>query len=150
MTAVRKATISDLSQLSRLFDLYRVFYRKESDLDAAESFLRERMERKESIVFVAEEDEQLLGFTQLYPQFSSTRMKRTWLLNDLYVLEAQRGRGISRQLIAAAMELARDTGAAGLLLETEKKNMIGNNLYPSAGFRLYDDANFYWWENTGE
>ena len=150
MTAVRKATISDLSQLSRLFDLYRVFYRKESDPDAAESFLRERMERKESIVFVAEEDGQLLGFTQLYPQFSSTRMKRTWLLNDLYVLEAQRGRGISRQLIAAAMELARDTGAAGLLLETEKKNMIGNNLYPSAGFRLYDDANFYWWENTGE
>ena len=40
------------------------------------------------------------------------------------------------------------TGSAGLLLETEKANRIGNKLYPSAGFSLYDQTNFYWWENN--
>jgi GNAT superfamily N-acetyltransferase len=145
-TLIRKAGPADLDSLSGLFNLYRIFYRKTEDLPGARQFLQERMERNESVVFVAEQDDRLVGFTQLYPQFSSTRMKRTWLLNDLFVLREYRGRGISRKLIDQAKDLSRETGSAGLLLETEKKNLIGNRLYPSAGFRLYDDCNFYWWE----
>ncbi len=147
MIQIRQAKESDLEQLARLFDLYRIFYRKQSDLNAAIFFLKERLHKNESVIFVAEENESLIGFTQLYPQFSSTRMMRTWLLNDLYVLNEYRGRGISKQLIDAAKQLAKQTDAAGLLLETEKTNMVGNRLYPSAGFVLYSETNFYWWEN---
>ncbi|MDX2046574.1 MAG: GNAT family N-acetyltransferase [Chitinophagaceae bacterium] len=147
MIQIRQAKESDLEQLARLFDLYRIFYRKQSDLNAANFFLKERLHKNESVIFVAEENESLIGFTQLYPQFSSTRMMRTWLLNDLYVLNEYRGRGISKQLIDAAKQLAKQTDAAGLLLETEKTNMVGNRLYPSAGFVLYSETNFYWWEN---
>jgi GNAT superfamily N-acetyltransferase len=148
-TMIRKADFPDLQALSGLFDLYRIFYRKETDPEGAKKFLTERMERNESVVFVAEIEGVLVGFTQLYPQFSSTRMQRTWLLNDLFVLEEHRGRGIAKLLIDAAKQLAVDTGAAGLLLETEKTNTTGNRLYPSAGFRLYRNANFFWWENKG-
>jgi ribosomal protein S18 acetylase RimI-like enzyme len=144
---IRRATIEDIKSLAALFDNYRVFYRKQTDLDAAEAFLKERLLNNDSIIFVAQQENTLAGFTQLYPLFSSTRMKRIWLLNDLYVLPEFRGNGISHQLINAAKDLAIQSGAAGLLLETEKTNNIGNRLYPSAGFTLYNETNFYWWEN---
>jgi len=143
---IRRATTNDLPQLSQLFDAYRVFYRKPSDITRASNFLNERMKENDSVVFVDDENGTLTGFTQLYPQFSSTRMQRSWLLNDLYVQPSFRGKGISKKLIEAAKQLARETNAAGLLLETEKTNKTGNQLYPSAGFVLYNETNFYWWD----
>ena len=144
---IRRAHLEDLSQLSTLFNLYRIFYRKDADPEGAKKFLRERMVKKESVIFVAEENGNLLGFTQLYPQFSSTRMKKTWLLNDLFVDGPSRGKGISKMLLEAGKQLARETKAEVVLLETEKTNQIGNKLYPSAGFALYDSTNFYRWIN---
>jgi ribosomal protein S18 acetylase RimI-like enzyme len=73
-------------------------------------------------------------------------MKRLWLLNDLFVDSPYRGLGISKILIDKAKDLAIRSGAAGLSLETAKSNLIGNNLYPSVGFRLEDEVNFYFWE----
>ncbi|MBW8523263.1 GNAT family N-acetyltransferase [Chryseobacterium chendengshani] len=147
MKNTRKAAIQDLPQLAELFDQYRVFYHKESDIPAAESFLKERIEKADSEIFVAENEGSLNGFVQLYPLFSSTRMKRYWLLNDLFVNENYRGRGFSKELIEEAKELAKSTDAAGILLETGKSNDVGNKLYPSCGFELYDEVNFYEWTN---
>ena len=145
---IRKVTIDDLPQLSNLFDHYRVFYKKQSDIATANTFLTERITNKESEIYVAEsEDRKLVGFTQLYPLFSSTRMQRLWLLNDLNVLEAYRGKGISKQLIEAAKQLAKETNACGLLLETAKTNTIGNQLYPTMEFALEENSNFYFWTN---
>jgi ribosomal protein S18 acetylase RimI-like enzyme len=144
---IRKAEIKDLKQLSELFDQYRIFYHKDSDIPAAEKFLTERIENKDSEIFVAENEGKLVGFVQLYPLFSSTRMKRYWLLNDLYVNENYRGNGFSKQLIEASKELAKFTDSAGVLLETGKSNDIGNKLYPSCGFEIYDEVNFYEWTN---
>lgn len=148
MKNTRKAVISDLPQLSELFDEYRVFYHKESDIPAAENFLRERLENKDSEIFVSEDNRILTGFVQLYPIFSSTRMQRYWLLNDLYVNPSHRGKGYSKELIEESKELCRSSKACGILLETGKDNDIGNQLYPSCGFKLYDSVNFYEWNNS--
>lgn len=142
----RKAQLADVQQLAELFDQYRIFYHKDSDIHAAEKFLTERIENNDSEIFVAENEGKLVGFVQLYPLFSSTRMKRYWLLNDLYVNENYRGKGFSKQLIEASKELAKSTDAAGILLETGKSNDIGNKLYPSCGFEIYDEVNFYEWK----
>lgn len=142
---IREASIDDLPQLAKLFDSYRVFYEKQSDVENAKRFLRERMKQGDSTIFVCEENEQLLGFTQLYPLFSSTRMKKLYLLNDLFVHKSQRGKGISKRLINKAKELAKDTGACGFFLETGKTNDVGNSLYPSAGMTLNTSSNFYEW-----
>jgi len=147
MSTIRRATLDDLPAIAHLFDLYRIFYRKSSDIHGATVFLESRIRNNESIIFLAEESNEPVGFVQLYPQFSSTRMSRFWLLNDLYVLENYRGKGISKQLIDAAKNLTRETQATGLLLETEKMNHIGNQLYPATGFKIYNETNFYWWEN---
>ncbi len=144
---VRKALLSDVNLLAKLFDNYRVFYRKKGDLEAAMQFLKARIENKQSVIFVCENDQNnLMGFVQLYPIFSSTRMQKLWLLNDLFVEKNARGNGISKKLIAKAKELARNTESCGLLLETEISNKIGNQLYPKTGFQLNKESNFYFWE----
>jgi len=146
MFKIRIATIDDLSCLAGLFDQYRIFYEKESDLKSAEIFLSERIKQNESVIFVIESDEgELAGFTQLYPVFSSTRMKRLWLLNDLFVKESFRERGLSTKLIEQAKRLCADTNACGLILETARSNDIGNALYPKTGFQLDSEHNFYYW-----
>jgi N-acetylglutamate synthase-like GNAT family acetyltransferase len=62
MNTTRKASIQDLPQLAELFDQYRVFYHKESDVSGAESFLKERIESKDSEIFVAEDHGNVVGF----------------------------------------------------------------------------------------
>tara|TARA_R110002051_G_scaffold283677_2_gene345559 strand:- start:1378 stop:1824 length:447 start_codon:yes stop_codon:yes gene_type:complete len=142
----RKAEIKDLDALTILFDKYRVFYRKDSDIASAKSFLKARISNQDSEIFVAENTEQqLVGFVQLYPLFSSTKMMKLWLLNDLFVNYDYRKKGISLGLMDKAKELVEKSGACGMYLETEKSNLVGNNLYPKAGFELNQDSNFYEW-----
>lgn len=98
------------------------------------------------MIFVAEgSEDQLVGFVQLYPLFSSVQMKKLWLLNDLYVNFDYRKKGISLGLIGKAKDLVEKSDACGMYLETEKSNSAGNNLYPKAGFELNQGSNFYEW-----
>lgn len=143
----RKAEIKDLNELSGLFDQYRVFYRKKTDFAGAKVFLAERLNAQDSEIFVADTDNGLAGFVQLYPLFSSTRMKKLWLLNDLFVSPAYRSQGVSIGLIEQAKKLVRESAACGMFLETEKSNLVGNNLYPKTGFSLNEGSNFYEWSN---
>ena len=144
---VRNAVESDVEKLAVLFDAYRVFYEKESNLSEAKEFLFDRITNKESWIIVAMEEDYMVGFVQLYPLFSSTRMKKLWLLNDLFIVENYRGKGISKQLIEKCKDVCNDTGACGLMLETAKTNKTGNNLYVKTGFVLDADHNYYNWDN---
>jgi ribosomal protein S18 acetylase RimI-like enzyme len=147
MTRIRTASIKDLNHLAVLFDEYRIFYEYKSDVQSATDFLCERIKKKESEIFVAEkENKTLTGFVQLYPIFSSTRMRRLWLLNDLYVDPDFRGQNISVQLINRAKQLVIETHACGLQLETAKSNKIGNELYPKTGFVIDREHNYYYWD----
>ena len=142
---IREAKKSDLDQLSILFDAYRMFYGKESNIDISKNFLESRLSNKDSEVFICEFNNILIGFVQLYPLFSSTRVSKYWLLNDLFVDSKYRGKGYSKLLIDKAKELVKDSNACGMMLETEKSNKIGNNLYPETGFKKNDLSNFYEW-----
>tara|TARA_B100001057_G_scaffold392022_1_gene400442 strand:+ start:2300 stop:2743 length:444 start_codon:yes stop_codon:yes gene_type:complete len=142
---VREAKLTDIKNLSVLFNSYRMFYGKKSDLNVAEEFLKSRIEKKDSKIFVCDFNNELLGFVQLYPIFSSTRVSKYWLLNDLYVDEKRRGKGYSKLLINKSKELVIESKACGMMLETEKSNDIGNKLYPSIGFKKNKLCNFYEW-----
>lgn len=147
MIRVEQATLQHIEPLANLFDQYRVFYEKPSDVAGAKQFLEARIKANESVIFVSLDDNnQMTGFTQLYPLFSSTRMKRLWLLNDLFVHASFRGKGFSVALIEKAKEYCRATNGCGLILETAKTNTIGNNLYPKVGFELDRDHNYYSWD----
>lgn len=145
----RKAENRDLDKVTQLFDQYRLFYGKKTDLKGAKKFLTERVSKNDSEIYIAENPEnKILGFVQLYPLFSSTRMRKFWLLNDLFVDPDHRSEGIAIELINKAKELVRSTDACGMYLETEKSNVIGNKLYPKTGFKLNTDCNFYEWDSN--
>ena len=135
-------------ELVEMFNEYRMFYRKAPDAAGAKRFLSERMRQNESVIYVAiAENNRAVGFVQLYPLFSSTRMKKWWLLNDLFVKAEWRDKGIGKLLIERCKVLAMQTKAGGLSLETEQNNLPGNHLYPQCGFELDTSHNFYSWEN---
>src|SRR3954447_1985078 len=116
--SIQRATINELNFLTELFDFYRVFYHQESNLEGARDFLKERLENEDSVIFIAYDEGNPVGFVQLYPTFSSVSMKRSWVLNDLYVHETARKKGFGEKLIKTAIDFAEDTGAKGLSLET--------------------------------
>lgn len=130
---IRQATVLDLDTVAPLFDGYRQFYGQPADLTRAHDFLAERIRLHESVILLARDDEdgQGLGFTQLYPLFSSVRTVRTWLLNDLFVAAAARRRGVAKALLEAAVEHARALGAASLSLSTALDNAPAQALYES-------------------
>ena len=141
-TLLRRATLDDLDAVAPLFDAYRQFYSQPTDVMRARDYLQARMTLGESVVLVAERAGQVVGFTQLYPIFSSVRTARTWLLNDLFVAESARRFGVARALLDAAANFAREEGAAGLMLETTRDNGPARALYRAAGWHE-DDTQWY-------
>lgn len=144
---VKQAGFNDLEDLAKLFNEYRVFYGKTPDIEAAYTFLKHRINRGESLIFVAYDQQSMVGFMQLYPVFSSTRMKPMWLLNDLFVSKNYRQAGYASQLIRAAQTYCKQNNQCGLLLETAINNIEANPLYLKHGFELQNEQNFYFWEN---
>ncbi len=140
---VRKANSKDLAQLSELFDGYRQFYQQSTDPAAAKAFIAQRIENQQSVIFVVESNDQLLGFTQLFPSFSSVSMQRLWVLNDLFVASFARKQGVAKKLMAAAKKFADDTGSKGLILETDVDNVEAQNLYDKLGYVKQDDTYHY-------
>ena len=137
-----RAERKNLDDLVPLFDGYRQFYGQRSDLDAARTFLRHRLERDESVIYVAYADpREATGFTQLYPSFSSVSLKPLWILNDLFVRSDIRRGGFGRALLERARRHAVETGAKGLVLNTGVTNKAAQTLYESCGW-LRDDEFF--------
>ncbi len=139
---IRQATAADLDALAVLFDDYRQFYGQPGDLEGARNFLAERFERSESVIFIAQDEgAAMLGFTQLYPSFTSTAMKRIYILNDLYVAPDARRRGVATALLEGAAAFARESGAARLALSTAFDNLAAQSVYEAHGWTR--DEHFY-------
>lgn len=145
---ILKATLEELETVTVLFDLYRQFYEQQSDIESAGAFLAERLSKNESVIFLALEkdsdNKSGMGFVQLYPSYSSVSMKRIWILNDLFVCEDHRNKGVAEALIMASKELAEESDAKGLILETHNSNLSAQKLYEKIGFTK-DDEHFYYY-----
>ena len=142
--AVRQATIFDLELIVPLFDAYRQFYRRPSDPDLARRFLLERFQHHESIIFVAVSREgSALGFTQLFPSFSSLAAERSFILNDLFVSPEARRNRVGSMLLEAAARFGREVGAVRLTLSTEVTNHTAQALYEREGWRRQTEFYFY-------
>lgn len=139
-----QATMEDLDGVANLFNLYRTFYQQESDLEGAKNYIKERINKEESVIFVVKDEQNYLGFTQLYPTFSSISMKRAWILNDLYVDEQTRKQGVGELLLHKAKEYAIETGAKSLSLSTAPDNYTAQRLYEKNGYAK--DISFYHYE----
>lgn len=136
---IKEAEASDIKILAELFDAYRVFYKQETNMEAAANFLQARMTKKESKIFIAFVDGVAAGFTQLYPIFSSVRMGRAWLLNDLYVAADFRKQGIATALLDKAKEYGTASNAKWLMLQTGADNYTAQSVYEGNGWKRDTD-----------
>jgi GNAT superfamily N-acetyltransferase len=136
---IRQAVLADVEALSVLFDAYRQFYGREGNLAAAKKFLLERFNHGESVLFIAHDGADAVGFTQLYPSFSSVSLARIFILNDLYVSEPGRRKGVGSKLLSAAADFAKSVGAIRVALSTGNTNTGAQALYESEGWERDDD-----------
>ncbi|MGO4291778.1 GNAT family N-acetyltransferase [Chitinophaga sp. RAB17] len=143
---VIQATELHTNEVAVLFDAYRGYYDQAPDFKGALAFITERIEKKDSEIFVVLEGDEIVGFTQLYPIFTSLGMKRGWLLNDLYVLEEHRGKGAGKALINAATAHGKKTNAAWLMLQTYIANTTAQALYEKVGF-IKDTNSYYYYKS---
>lgn len=143
MMRVRRATVTDVPRVAPLFDQYRQFYGKPSDLTLSAQFLTERLSRDESVVLLAEAEEngQMRGFVQLFPSFSSVRAAPIYILNDLFVAPHARGGGVGAALVREAVAVARQAGAVKIKVSTAIANAPARRLYEGQGWKR--DEDFY-------
>jgi ribosomal protein S18 acetylase RimI-like enzyme len=143
MSEISKVTASDLAELHPLVEKYRAFY-KQPENDKTLGFLEERIKNQEAIAFIARVNAEAVGFTLLYPTFSTVSLSNIWLLNDLYVAESARGNGIANELMDVAEAAAKSAGATRVFLRTANDNLPAQALYEGRNwikdevFRRYD------------
>ncbi|PYE52282.1 GNAT family N-acetyltransferase [Paenibacillus barcinonensis] len=164
---IRQANINDISEVSRLFDKYRIFYGQPSDLEGASDFIKERISKDESIIFIAESGRagegasaealsiaehsgespmQAAGFVQIYPSFSSVSMAPIWVLNDLFVDSNSRQQGIARKLLQAVTRAAQKQHIVRITLSTAVSNLHAQALYESEAYT--QDQSFMYYERS--
>jgi ribosomal protein S18 acetylase RimI-like enzyme len=142
MLNIRLANINDIEALAVLFDQYRQFYEQTPNIALAKTFIAERLNKQDSVIFVAENSEDdLIGFCQIYPSFCSVAAAKIGVLYDLFVDTTARKTGAGRALILAAHEYAAKNGMARLDLSTAKNNLAAQALYESLGWER--DEVFY-------
>jgi GNAT superfamily N-acetyltransferase len=129
-----------LDAAASLFDAYRQFYKQSSDWEGARTFLLQHVTNGTSRIFLAwlqvnEEEPRAVGFMQLYPTFESVSMRSMWILNDLFVDPMARSKGVGRTLLVRARQLAQETGAGDLMLQTAHDNFPAQALYESEGWK---------------
>lgn len=132
---IKQINFSEAGLVTGLFDKYRMFYKKDSDIGLAARFIKTRLANNESVIFVALERDLPIGFTQLYPKYSSVSAVKNWILNDLYVESGYRKQGVGQALIKIAMDFAKGDGATYLQLETAVDNYTAQSLYERIGFQ---------------
>jgi ribosomal protein S18 acetylase RimI-like enzyme len=143
----RLATSADIQVVAVLFDAYRQFYQQAPDLAVATQFITDRILRKESVIFLAENHyKECLGFCQMYPTFCSVEAAPIYTLYDLFVSPHVRRSGAGRALLLAAQAHAQQNGYARMDLTTAKTNLQAQALYESLGW--VRDNVFYAYSRT--
>jgi len=137
-----QATMNELEEVAMLFDEYRQFYGIESDQSSTKAFLQLRMALKESIIFIAVENDKAVGFTQLYPTFSSIALQRAYILNDIYVKEDARGQGVGTALMQKVFQYCEQQSARYVTLQTATDNINARKLYENLHMKQDQYCNY--------
>jgi ribosomal protein S18 acetylase RimI-like enzyme len=100
-------------------------------------------------VLVAEEDGTMIGYAMMVhgePYDENARVvvrhRPTTELSKIYVLPSAHGGGVARELLAAAIDIAREIGAAGMWLGTNQANARAQRFYEKSGFEKVGTKRF--------
>ncbi len=148
MIQIKEIDEKSFAEVSEAYNVYRIFYGQKSDIKLATTFIYERMKNNDSVIFAAHEMGRVVGFMQLFVNFSTVKALKRFLIADLFVYEHTRKKGIATALINKAKEYAIENGGKTILLATERDNHLAKKLYHKMGFNLRDTARFLNYELT--
>ena len=97
-----------------------------------ESMFRQLVESTNSHLFFLIKDEQIAGMLTVGIYYSPTGGK-AWI-EDVVVDEAFRGQGLSKLLVAHAIEFTKSQQIPSLMLTSNPKRIAANKLYQKMGF----------------
>lgn len=86
-------------------------------------------------ILAAIEDGAVVGVAVLAHTWTLEHGGHTTWLDELYVAEPARGKGIGTALLRRAMEVAREEGCAGIDLEVDRDHARVESLYAREGFK---------------
>jgi ribosomal protein S18 acetylase RimI-like enzyme len=139
---IRRASADDINKIAPVFDAYRQFYDQEPNLEFAKEFINARLKNNESFIFIAEDENQnALGFCQIYPSFCSVIGAPIYVLYDLFVSPKARKSGAGKLLLEQAHQHAKAKNILRMDLTTAKTNLNAQSLYESLGW-VRDDVFF--------
>lgn len=135
-------TLADASDAELLVELMREFYaceHLEFDERAARAALEQILrERRFGVVHVIRVDGAAAGYLVLTFGFSLEFGGRDALVDELYLRESFRGRGLGKASLELAFEVCREEGIRALHLEVDRVNTRAQAVYRQAGFRDHD------------
>lgn len=130
---IRRATPGDAPLVARLLhDFQREYDEPSPDLETLGERYAELIRNREMTVLLAGDGPDGFAQLRLRPWVYSPGLHA--YLEELYVVPGQRGRGLGRALLEAAMEQARGEGATHMELGTSETDRAARALYESAGF----------------
>ena len=140
-----QATLEHLDLLTPLFVQYRECFNELPYPESSRKFLEKRLRRNESVIYLAlaDDEDKLLGFCQMYPSFSSLALQRVWILNDIFVAEDARRQLVADRLLHTAKQKARESNAVRLRVATSQNNEVAKKVYESIGFRKDEQFQSY-------
>ncbi|PNZ39544.1 GNAT family N-acetyltransferase [Mammaliicoccus vitulinus] len=140
---ISRLQVNEVNKIIPIFNEYRVYFGEQSDIDAAERFLYENLSSDNAVIFIAEDNDDVIGFIQLYTMLSSMKMSELLIINDLYLTAKARGQRIGEKLMHQVFKYGKENGYETIYLETEKSNIGGNRLYTKLGMQIDDEHNYY-------
>jgi ribosomal protein S18 acetylase RimI-like enzyme len=144
---VRRGTQADMVAVGKLgallvrthhdFDPQRFMSASRHTAAGYGSFLGTQLDEEDVAVLVAERGGEVVGYAYaaVEPRDWMSLRDSAGILHDIIVDPAERGHGIGRMLLDAALAFLKSRGAPRVVLETAERNEAAQRLFASAGFR---------------
>lgn len=143
---IRAVTQKDYERWLPLWDGYNAFYGRSGPTALAPEITRMTWQRffdayEPVHALVAESEGRLLGLTHYLFHRSTTAIEPSCYLQDLFTLEAARGKGVASALINGVYERATEAGSPRVYWQTHETNVTAQKLYDKvaerSGFIVY-------------
>jgi GNAT superfamily N-acetyltransferase len=143
---VRRASKEDFHNWLPLWDGYNAFYGRSGPTALPAEIIRTTWARffeayEPMHALVAESGGSLLGLAHFLYHRSTIQLAPSCYMQDLFTVEAARGKGVGHALIDAVYECARQAGSPRVYWQTHETNAAAMQLYDKvadkSGFVVY-------------
>ncbi|ERK17571.1 Histone acetyltransferase HPA2 [Pantoea sp. AS-PWVM4] len=127
---IRALSFDDRSAWQKLWKGYQRFYAASiSDVATEQTFRRFMADSQPMYCLVAEENGKLIGLVHYLTHRTTWTVGDYCYLQDLFVSEAARGKGVGKALILAVYQQAEALGCSRVYWTTQESNATARKLY---------------------